>query len=77
MVSVLLTKRQLARTLQVSPRTIDRWVQSGKIPESCRIQIGSVVRFRKDVTLNWIDTGCGRSDVPTHLSCKPSVDELD
>ncbi|MEO5721663.1 MAG: helix-turn-helix domain-containing protein [Chthoniobacterales bacterium] len=39
----LLTKRDLAERLQVSTRTIDGYMQSGRL---CFLKIGRTVRFR-------------------------------
>jgi excisionase family DNA binding protein len=39
----LLTKRQLARKLQIAPRTLDLWMRKGRIPF---LKLGKSVRFR-------------------------------
>jgi len=39
----LLTKHNVAERLQVSPRTVDSYMQSGRI---CFLKIGRTVRFR-------------------------------
>jgi excisionase family DNA binding protein len=39
----LLTKRDIARELQLGPRTIDEWMRKGRIPF---FKIGKTVRFR-------------------------------
>lgn len=41
-----LTPGQVARTLGVSPRTIDRWADMGRIP--CIITLGGHRRFSRD-----------------------------
>lgn len=39
----LLKKRDIARELQLGPRTIDEWMRKGRIPF---LKIGKTVRFR-------------------------------
>jgi excisionase family DNA binding protein len=44
----LLTKRDLASRLQISIRTLDDWMRSGRVPF---LKIGKSVRFRWDDVL--------------------------
>ncbi|MDZ4849679.1 MAG: helix-turn-helix domain-containing protein [Pirellulaceae bacterium] len=52
----LLTIRELAGILKVSPRSIWRLVSSGKIMEPLRV--GGSIRWREDAIRDWIDSGC-------------------
>lgn len=54
----LLTKRQLANLLQVSQRTVDRWLAADRLPPACRVQIAGTVRYRPDIAQTWIANGC-------------------
>ncbi len=49
-----LTKRQFAALLQVTERTIDRWLQEGALPSESKFAIGGSVRFRPVVLEEWI-----------------------
>jgi len=60
----LLTKPQLAKLLQVSQRTIDRWLSEDRLPDGLRVEIAGSVRFRPDIATAWIQAGCPRSDMP-------------
>jgi excisionase family DNA binding protein len=48
----LLTKRELAKFLSISPKTIDRWVSEREIPF---LRIGRLVRFEYDEIVAWLD----------------------
>ena len=54
----LLTKPQLAKMLQVSQRTIDRWQSEDRLPDDLRVEISGTVRFRHDIATAWIQAGC-------------------
>jgi predicted DNA-binding transcriptional regulator AlpA len=54
----LLTKRQLAELLQVSQRTVDRWLFENRLPASIKVEISGTVRYRPDVAQQWIADGC-------------------
>lgn len=56
----LLTKRQLAALLQVSTRTIDRWLSERRLPDNLRVEISGTVRFRSNVAEHWLSAGCPR-----------------
>ena len=58
----LLTKPQLAKMLQVSTRTIDRWLAENRLPDDLRVEISGTVRFRQDIAADWVAAGCPRSD---------------
>ena len=53
---VFLTKRQFAALLQVTERTIDRWLLDGELPSESRVNIGGSVRFRPLVLEQWINS---------------------
>lgn len=52
-----LTKQQFADLLQVSQRTIDRWLTDGALPPESRLVIGGCVRFRPLALEEWIRSG--------------------
>lgn len=54
--SRLLTKRQLADDLQVTVRTLDRWLLEGNLPQDSKIKVGRVVRFHKDAIYAWLES---------------------
>ena len=54
----LLTKPQLAKMLQVSTRTIDRWLAEDRLPDDLRVEISGTVRFRHDIAAEWVAAGC-------------------
>jgi predicted DNA-binding transcriptional regulator AlpA len=56
----LLTKRQLAERLQVSQRTVDRWLTEDRLPDGLKVVIHGTVRFRSDIAQEWIAAGCPR-----------------
>jgi excisionase family DNA binding protein len=49
-----LTKKQFAALLQVTERTIDRWLLEGTLPSESKFAIGGSVRFRPVVLEEWI-----------------------
>jgi excisionase family DNA binding protein len=49
----VLTKRDIARELQLGRRTIDVWMRQGKIPY---LKIGKTVRFRMQDVLEKLQT---------------------
>lgn len=57
----LLTKQQLADMLQVSQRTVDRWLSLDSLPDGLRVEIAGSVRFRSDIATEWITAGCPRA----------------
>jgi len=57
----LLTKPQLAKLLQVSTRTIDRWQAEDRLPDGLRVEISGTVRFRQDIAADWVAAGCPQS----------------
>ncbi|GEM_PF-1077191 len=58
-----LTKRQFAALLQVTERTIDRWLLDGELPPETKLAIGGSVRFRPLVLEQWINSSqSGRVD---------------
>lgn len=54
--SRLLTKQQLADDLQVTIRTVDRWLLDGNLPPGTKIKVGRVVRFHKEAIQAWLDS---------------------
>ncbi len=52
--SQFLTKRQFAELLQVSERTIDRWLVLGVIPPECKFIVGGTARFERELIEKWI-----------------------
>jgi excisionase family DNA binding protein len=53
----LLTIEEVADQLQVTPRTIERWIVSREIPPPIRIG-RRVRRWKVDELQEWIDGGC-------------------
>ena len=53
---VLLTVEQVAKLLQVSPRSVWRLRSAGEIPEP--VKIGGTVRWIADELRHWIANGC-------------------
>jgi len=47
----LLTVEEVARYLHISPRTVESWVRTGKIPH---IKLGSAVRFDLGQIQPWL-----------------------
>lgn len=56
---LLISARDLARILNVSPRTIWRLLSAGQIVPPVRI--GGSVRWRFDEVTSWIQAGCPES----------------
>lgn len=55
----LLTKQQLASMLQVSQRTIDRWLVEQRLPRNAKVVIATgSVRYRSNVLQQWLNDGC-------------------
>ena len=52
----LLTVNQVASAMNVSPRTIWRYLSTGRIPEP--IRISGTVRWRSTEISFWIESGC-------------------
>lgn len=50
----LLTKADVAELLGVKARTIDEWVQKGKIPS---LKVGRATRFRRAEIEAWLEQG--------------------
>ena len=66
----LLTIRELAKVLKLSPRSIWRLVKSHQLPAPVRI--GGSIRWRADDISIWISKGCHQTsdanpDVPPNL----------
>lgn len=55
----LLTIRELAKVLKLSPRSIWRLVKNQELPAPVRI--GGSIRWRADAITRWIDEGCQKS----------------
>lgn len=55
----LLTIRELARVLKLSPRSIWRLVKNHQLPAPVRI--GGSIRWRADDITHWIGDGCRRT----------------
>lgn len=49
---LVLTRDQVAATLQVTPRTLDRWVQLGEIPGP--IRVGGSTRWLREDLESWL-----------------------
>jgi len=54
----LMTKQQVASHLQVSLRTIDRWLADGNLPPEIRVRVGGSVRFNAAAFERWVKSGC-------------------
>ena len=58
-----LTPGQVARILGVSPKTVNRWANDGRIP--CAVTLGGHRRFRADVIRTVAESmGVERAPVP-------------
>lgn len=55
----LLTIRELAKVLKLSPRSIWRLVRNQELPAPVRI--GGSIRWRADAITRWINDGCQKS----------------
>lgn len=53
---LLLTAQQVADLLQISPRTLWRYVSSSQIIRP--VKIGGATRWRRVAVQQWIDAGC-------------------
>jgi excisionase family DNA binding protein len=51
-----LTIAQVATLMNVSQRTVNRWVDAGSMPKPMRL--GHVIRWNRTVIDQWIETGC-------------------
>ncbi len=59
--AAFLTPGQVARMLGVSPKTVNRWANDGRIP--CALTLGGHRRFRADVIRAVAESmGVGRTD---------------
>ena len=56
-----ISAKQLAADLQVSRRTLDRWVRDGVCPKPIWLSPGCV-RFRESDVLEWLDRESFASD---------------
>ncbi len=58
--SELLTLPEVAKLVNVAPRTVTRWVTQGRIPHPVKIVPGrrGTVRWRRSELLDWIHSGC-------------------
>ena len=54
--TLLITAEELAAMMNVSTRTLWRWLSSGKLIEPVRI--GGTSRWRREEVLQWIADGC-------------------
>jgi excisionase family DNA binding protein len=54
--ALLLPARQVAKLLQISPRTLWRLLSMGGIVSP--VKLGRSVRWRKDELMQWIADGC-------------------
>lgn len=54
--AILLPAKQVAKLLQISPRTLWRLLSMGGIVSP--VKIGHNVRWRKDELMHWISEGC-------------------
>lgn len=54
--AVLLTAEDVGHLLQVSERSVWRWLSAGKIPEP--VKIGGSTRWRRGDVQEWIERGC-------------------
>lgn len=67
MESQLLTKKQLATLLQISQRTVDRWLSENRLPSEIKVEISGTVRYRPDIAQQWIADGCpDQPEVPSN-----------
>jgi excisionase family DNA binding protein len=61
-VPAYLTPGQAARILHVSPRTVDRWADQGRVP--CIVTLGGHRRFSREVILAVAAEMEGRGNLP-------------
>ena len=50
--------RQLATKLQITQRTVDRWLAEQILPAKTKVKIGDTTRFREGIVDQWIASGC-------------------
>ncbi|MCH7728354.1 MAG: helix-turn-helix domain-containing protein [Planctomycetes bacterium] len=60
-IAALLTTAEAARLVNIGERTLWRWSRSGIAPAPVKIN-GTVVRYRRDEYIAWIESGCPRVD---------------
>jgi excisionase family DNA binding protein len=70
----LLTARQVAEELGVTPRTVLRWTRAGALP-GYRIG-GRALRFRADEIADWIVERRTREDAPATDHVRPAERNL-
>ena len=63
-VSELIDTPTLAAILSVSPTTVRRLVDSGRVPGVVRL--GRSVRYRRSVICKWLDTSCAAQIAQGH-----------
>jgi DNA-binding transcriptional regulator YiaG len=51
-----LTAEQLAKILNVAPKTVRKWRFERKLPPGCMIKCGGAVRYQWGRVLEWIET---------------------
>ena len=51
----LMTRKELAEYLKVSPNTINRWKIEGKYPDLPEIKIGRILRYRLSEIDAWME----------------------
>lgn len=50
---------EIARALQVCPKTISRWAEGGAMPAP--VKVGGTIRFHAKAVEQWIQDGCPRN----------------
>ena len=66
--SRMLSTEEVADLLEVSGRTIRRWVIAGTFPQPVRLA-GNVVRFRLDVIISWLENQLAAVDCQIDEYC--------
>lgn len=61
----ILTIEETAALMQVSPKTITRWVKDGIMPETCYQRQGRrILHFSRPALMRWVGSGGGRQRNP-------------
>jgi excisionase family DNA binding protein len=66
----LMTVKEVAALLRVSPQTLYKMLEQGSIPA---VKVGSQWRFDRDEIREWIRNGRSRSSEPSHEQRKNGI----
>lgn len=69
----LLTTRQVAEMLGLSPETVLRWWRSGRLPGGRRLNGSNCLRFRQSLVEAWLEGDVTAGDATEEVSPAPNV----